>query len=127
MKSSELNIRPATAADLEEWYGTGQRNSFKGIVGEVDGEVVAIGGVYRSQGLMIGIAGLRPHVRHRKKDAVRFARAGQKVLQGYPFVVAFADKDEPTAEGLIKHLGFEHRGSTEIGEMYLWTNKHKAL
>lgn len=126
MTKSEFVIRPATPADVEAWYGKPQRRSFRGIVGTVDDEVVAIGGVYREQGFVVGIAGLKPSVRHRKKDAVRFAREGLKILQDYRIVVAFADSNEPTADGLIKHLGFEHHGSTIAGEMYLWTNKHKA-
>lgn len=123
MIKSEFNIRPATSADVEAWYGAPQRKTFRGVVGEVNGEVVAIGGVYRERDMMIGIAGLRPHVRHRKKDAVRFARAGLKILQDYQIVVAFADKDEPTADGLLRHLGFEHHRSTIAGEMYLWINR----
>lgn len=126
MRSSDFVIRPATREDVEAWYGKGQKRSLRAIVGTLDGEVVAIAGVYRDKEFMVGIAGLKPHARHRKRDAVRMAREGVKLLQNYSLVVAFADKDEKTADGLIGHLGFEHVGPTEYGEMYLWTNKRKA-
>ena len=126
MKSSEFVIRPATQEDVEAWYGVGQRKSLRAIVGVLDGEVIAIGGVYRDKEFMVGIAGLRKHMRHRKREAVLMAREGRKILQKYPFVVAFADKNEPTADGLIKHFGFEYLRDTEFGRMYLWMSKPKA-
>lgn len=126
MTKSEFVIRPATPEDVESWYGKKQRASMRAIVGELEGEIVAIGGVYREEGAMVGLVGVRHHVRHRRRDLALMAREGRKILQDYAFVVAFADKDEPTADGLIRHFGFEHHGSTKLGEVYLWTNKHKG-
>lgn len=117
---SVLVIRPATQADVEGWYGARQILSIRAVVGELDGEVVAIGGVYRDPQVMVGIAGLKDVMRTRKKDIVRMVRAGRIILQQYANVIAFASKDEQTADAFIRHLGFSYIGATENGEVYQW-------
>lgn len=88
---------------------------------------MALGGVYREDGFAVGFVGVKPSVRHRVRDLVRMAKAGRKILQDHALVVAFADRNESTADGLLRYFGFEHQRPTEIGEMYLWTNRHKAV
>lgn len=121
MTKSKLIVRNATQRDIEEWYDGKPPFSVRAVVGELDGEVVAIGGVYRDREVVVGIAGLKDVMRDRFKDVVRMVRAGQKIMQDYAYVVAFASEQEPTADSFIRHLGFQHLKRVENGEMYLWT------
>ena len=120
MKKSEFVIRPATQADIEKWYGKTPLFSVRAVVGELDGEVIAFGGVYRDTENIVGVSGLKEAMRGRKKDIVRLVRAARKILQEYPRVVAYASEQEGTADGFMKHLGFKHQGRTANGETYLW-------
>lgn len=117
MTKSEFTIRNATQQDVEDWFGERPRFAVRAVVGELDGKVIAIGGVYREQRAMVGIAGLKPEMRSRKKDIVRMVKAGLNILQNYNTVVALPDKNEPTADAFIRHLGFER---TSEG-IYTWT------
>ena len=123
MTKSDFKIRPATQKDVEDWYGKTPLLSMRAIAGELEGKVVAIGGVYRDKGAIVGIAGLKEEMRPRLRDIARMVKEGKKIIQDYPVVVAFADKNEPTADSFIRHLGFEHCGSHELGEVYVCQQK----
>lgn len=115
-----FTIRPATAADLLAWYGTPPAYTVTALVGELEGKVVAIGGVYRDTNAVVGIAGATQEMRQRKKDVIHMIRAVKELLQKYPVVIAFADRNEPTADSFIRHLGFEYVRPTPQGEMFVW-------
>lgn len=118
MTSSEFVIRPATQEDLTQWYGSLPAYTTRALVGVLNGEVIALGGVYRDNNAVVGIAGLKPPMRGRRKDIVRMIRATKELLQNYPVVLAFADRNEPTADGFIRHLGFDYVRPTPIGDLY---------
>lgn len=118
MTSSKFVIRPATWEDIIQWYGEASPYTMRALVGVLDGRIVAIGGVYRDANAIVGIAGATPEIRARKKDVVRMIRAVKEILQNYPVVLAFADKDEPTADSFIRHLGFEYVRPTPTGDLY---------
>jgi hypothetical protein len=118
MISSKLIIRPATAADLIAWYGAPPPYTVTALVGELEGKVVAIGGVYRDANAVVGIAGVAQEMRQRKKDLIRMIRAVKELLQKYPVVLTFADVKEPTADSFIRHLGFEYVKPTPQGDLY---------
>jgi len=108
-------VRPATAEDLETYYPGTVRPTIKAWLGEVDGEVIAIGGFAFSQGRWFGFFDIKPDVRETlrtsfayKKTLVRAAKMimGEAKRQGIKYIYAEVSKTEHGAGKWLGSLGF---------------------
>ena len=100
-----IEIRRANQADVERWYEGRPVFSMKGYVAEKDGELLGIGGVFRNGGHRYAFAEMLPESHRWAKSILRMAK---KVMEdvGDDTVYAVRQEDEPTADRLLKHLGF---------------------
>jgi hypothetical protein len=106
-------IRPATRDDIERFKGDRDLGpSVKALVGEVDGNLIALGGLAYSAGKVVAFLDLKPEARKYKKS---MHRAALQVMQmaragGHRYVYASADPEEPSAERWLARLGFDQVG-----------------
>lgn len=119
IKSNEFVIRPATAKEVSDWYGSIPFTT-TAYAGLLNGRVVALFGIYRTPDTFVAFCRGGSDIRRRKKDVVRIVRFFKELLQNYPVVVAWADRNEPTSHSLIHHVGFEFVRSTDKGELFTW-------
>ena len=101
-------VRPATRADLDAFYaGRGARPTVTALVGELDGEVIAIGGIAETDGKSIAFFDMTDRARRYPIRIVKVARQilAQAVAKG-AIVHAQRDLNEPGAERFLEHLGF---------------------
>lgn len=104
-----VKIRPATREDIDTFSDLKNKPTIKAYVGEIDGEIVGIGGLAFSQGRWFGFCDLTDKARGHK---MTIARMGKRIMadareMGIRFVYAQADQNEPTALRWLTSLGFE--------------------
>jgi len=118
---TKFEIRGADKIDLRRWFG-GELPpvSMRAQVLDIEGELVGIWGVQFFKGQMLGFTKFKDAAKVHKRAMVAMVKSARKMLQEYPYVIAFADKDEPTADGFIRHIGFQYAGSSPQGEVYEW-------
>ena len=117
--SGTIIRRPASKADIErfaEMTDTPLWPTAKAWVGELDGEIVALGGFALVQGRWIGFVDVTKRGRKLLEDNMyvraQFMRAmimGLREMKtaGARFVYVEADTDQRQAEEVIRKLGFE--------------------
>ena len=114
-----MKVRPATKEDIEAFSSTPNKPTIKAFAGEVDGEVVALGGLALSNGRWVGFCDLRDEARPFRmtiaRAAIRVFREARE--QGIKYIYAEADEREPTAHRWLTSLGFVR---TERG-LYRWS------
>lgn len=116
----KVEIRVATIDDLTKFWGHPPVCSMWAFVAMLDDEPIAVAGVLRSS-YLVAFSEMKEAMRGRKKDIVRMACANMNAIRSRNLpVIALANKDEPTAESLMKHLGFVYLGSTPNGEVFSW-------
>ena len=114
---SQVQLRPATRDDLEAFSDMKNKPTAKAWVGEVDGEVLAIGGLALVRGRWIGFFDITPEARKRINQnmmvRVAWIRAFRLGLDearkmGIRFLYAHADIEEhPQAREFLERFGFE--------------------
>ena len=111
MTRSEPVIRKATQADAIAYYGSNAKCSFRGYVAELDGEIIAIGGVYYDNRMPIAFSEMRPPMRKFLKARARGCRMLVKLFDEIGGkIYAVACSTEPTAPYLLAKLGFKPTG-----------------
>jgi N-acetylglutamate synthase-like GNAT family acetyltransferase len=119
---AKVDIRPATAEDLESFYGSSPKRSMRAFVGVMDGKPVGLAGIYYWGNQVVAFSEVKPEMpRH------AIGRGALKVLSmirrmGVP-VLALAQGDIPGAPEFLKRCGFEHVDTTCQGEVYRWHNQ----
>lgn len=98
-------FRPATAADIEAFYGVPAQKPVRAYVAAVDGVVLGIGGVYRDGEQDVAFCDLKPEMKRHRKLIVAGARLFQREF-GSIQVSAVANPAEPGAERFLFRLGF---------------------
>ena|SRR5688572_18600318 len=103
-------LRWATPEDIDAFYGKRPPQTVRALVLEIDGIVMGIGGLTSEVGQVVAFIDLKPEAKKYKKSLVRALWTGyEKLMRGNKVpIIAVADPNEPTAEGLLKHFGFEH-------------------
>lgn len=115
-----MEIRAARKTDVIALCGDTYRNSMRAITVEHEGRAVAIAGVMYSQPAQC-FSVMTDVVRSSPKTIIKVSRALTEILnQSRVPVYAMANKDEPTAERFLSHIGFTHLTTTFQGEVYLW-------
>ncbi len=115
-KQTQPVIRPATKADIVKFRGKPYRESFRGIVVEIDGEIIGVAGVLHTEVLQ-AFSTIKDELRKRPKLLVTSAKIFRDVLRSYSCpVYAQASDKEKNAAGFLEYIGFEHYQ----GSVYKW-------
>ena len=118
-----MQIRPMIQSDLVAQYGFGFPYSVRGFAAEHDGEVVGVAGIMYSKPPQC-FSKLDDIVKNFPRSVVVAMRVIRELLdrQTVP-VYATPDKDEPTANKFLKHVGFRE---TEMTGVWKWVQKQPS-
>jgi hypothetical protein len=108
-----------TADDYVALYGERPRFSMKGYAAELDGRVVAVGGLAFLPTATVLFAKLDDSVRGHR----RFIFCTGRVLAAMArdaSAIAFADPKLPLTGKLLHRLGMQHVDTSPHGEVYRW-------
>ncbi len=119
MKRTKPELRPASKADVEAYYGHPLEHTMRGYVVMLDGKPVALGGIIYRFGMLCAFSEMKEEFRPYKVSIVKFSRKIEGLFNGVPGV-AVANPREPGSERLLRRLGFKHVGSCDEGEVYHW-------
>ena len=115
-KQKKPKIRPATRTDIIEFRGEPYRESFKGIVAELDGEIIGVAGVLHTEHLQ-AFSTITDAMRKYPKSIILAARKFKEILNSYECqIYALASEKEKNSTGFLEHVGFEKYR----GELYRW-------
>jgi hypothetical protein len=121
---ANIEIRPATAEDVEAVYGTRPPRTMRAYAAVLEGKTIAVAGVYYYSDQVVAFSNILPEYRHLKHG---LAKGAVKVLgllrQMDKPVVAVAEPDIPTSAEFLERCGFEYMKTTSQGKVYLW-RKH---
>ncbi|MFW6028603.1 MAG: hypothetical protein ACOC9Q_03680 [bacterium] len=114
--AGKLIVRPATREDIEAFSEEAGKPTIRAWVGDLDGEIVAIGGFARIRGRWFGFCDLTDDARPYKMTLMRAAHRAMKAAreQGIRFIYADADRSEPRAMHWLHSLGFEPLANSSI-------------
>jgi hypothetical protein len=102
-----MKIRPATNADLRQWFDGYVPTTMRAIVVDDEGAIVGIAGIARMGDHLQAFSGIKPALRERPVTIGRVAVAFSRMLEeSAKPIIALCSDDEPTAPGLLSHLGF---------------------
>ena len=112
-----MEIRPMRQNDLVEQYGFGFPFTVRGITAEHEGRIIGGAGIMFSNPPQC-FSKLDEEVKDHPRKIVVAMKVIRKLLnsQSVP-VYASPDEDEPTANGFLKHVGFEE---TEVEGVWSW-------
>jgi hypothetical protein len=116
-------IRPAGRADIDIFARGDAVPSIRAVCMEVDGKVIALGGVAYAKGRWIGFCDLTPEARRYKMRIMRAARRflDEARRDGIRFIYAGRDTDEPRSLAWLTSLGFVLDPRSQ--SLYRWSAK----
>lgn len=114
----KCEIRKATQDDIPNTLGWNYRT--KAWVMELDGKIVALGGVAYLCGRWYAFFDYQEEASNYKIKMLRAIKSGMDEMRrdGVKFIYAEADTDKPKAIKLLTSLGFEHDPITQY--LYRW-------
>lgn len=112
---SKVELAYATKDDVEEFYGGPSLFSCRAVIARIDGKPVGLAGVYRVEKNMVVFTHIKEEMRKYKKDIVRGVRMVEKIMDRYPYVIAYMSPEEPTAPSFGAHFNFIKNGSMVEG------------
>lgn len=116
--TSRAEVRRATAADLEAFFGGPVGPTVMAWVGLVDGKPVALGGLKYLAGKPYDLfLDVREEARRRPLELVRLSRAVLRELGDIP-ARAVADPAEPKSGKLLTLLGLRRIGTAQGMEVF---------
>lgn len=103
-----IQLRAANKADIIAWRGKPYRESFRGIVADLDGEIIGIAGVLHANQLQ-AFSEITDELRKHPKTLVLAAREFRDILNSYDYpIYAQASEEEKNSAGFLEYVGFEH-------------------
>lgn len=120
---NKLIIRPATRGDIEAYASKPNAQTVRAFVGDLDGKIIAIGGIATVKGRHYAFLDLDEEARGYKMHIMRTAlRMMQDASsRGVRFIFAEADQGEPKSDAWLKRLGFE--ADPRSSHLYRWRAK----
>lgn len=117
---SELIVRWATREDIDAFSPMPNKPTVKALVGEIDGRIIGIGGLFRMGGRWFAFVDLPPEARQHKMAIMRAAKRIMAEVRrmGLRYVYTEADPSEPKAIAWLMSLGFELDPRSE--HFYRW-------
>jgi hypothetical protein len=120
----KVEIRPATAEDIKAVYGSLPRKTMRAYAAVVDGQSVAVAGVYYYPDQVVAFSKILPEYAHLKAGLGRGAVKVLKMLRDINKpILAVAEPDIPTAPDFLERCGFEYIQTNSQGKVYIW-RKH---
>ncbi len=113
MLTGRTKTRPATAADVVEYFGQKAPQTIRASVFEVDGELIGIAGYYLAGGVAVVFSDNKPDIP--KMTIWRHAKAMMDSLR-LP-AICFATE---TSGPFLERLGWQFIEETDAGDMYKW-------
>jgi hypothetical protein len=122
--SNRMEIRPATAEDIEAVYGSFPRKTMRAYAALYDGKPVAVAGVYYYPDQVVAFSKILPEYAHLKAGLGRGALKVLRLLKeiNKP-VLAVAEPSIPTSPEFLERCGFEYIMTNSQGRVYAW-RKH---
>jgi RimJ/RimL family protein N-acetyltransferase len=115
-----VKVRHASREDIDTFSSMANKPTILGWVGEIDGKIVAIGGLAFTKGRWFGFLDLKDEARPFKmtiaRNAIRVLCEAERL--GIKYIYAEADKRETGSERWLKRLGFELDPRT--ANLYRW-------
>lgn len=113
---TSIELRLATPALLERFYGQTPKRTSRAIVA-VEGErVLGVAGVYQDGARMVAFTEMSDEIRANKRLIVRGYRMLKPLLEAGLPIYALADRCVEGSEVLLRHFGFER----VCDEVYQW-------
>lgn len=118
-----IGSRPATAADVDRYYGARPRQTVKAMILTLDGNPAAIVGLANEGSYWKLFSEYKPEFK-RYLQSMATLRAIKKVILmigdcRLP-VVAVTQPNEPDSPRLLERLGFVFHNESEEGSVYEW-------
>jgi hypothetical protein len=105
--------------DIIAFKGENYNDSIRGLVVELDGEIIGIAGVMQGQCLQ-AFSSISDTMRKYPKSLVKAAIYFRSILSKYEApVYAIANPDESNSKGYLEYVGFEHYD----GSIYRWQTR----
>lgn len=123
MTSRSPVVRYATGADLDAYYGQGNRPSpsMRAIVAELDGEILGVAGLIYWRDQRTAISDMRPAMQDYPVTVMKAARMFARLLNQYgDGALAIASDKYPRAAEFLTRVGFKHIGRIKNGEVFQW-------
>lgn len=115
---TRVELRPATRADWEAFYGEPPQHTVKAIVADADGEILGVAGLEKHQGFYVAFSDIGDKMRKHKKAILKAGKELVNLINASRLpVVAIQNEAEPTAYGFLTHLGFT---PTEEPGVLIW-------
>jgi len=112
-------LRPATLDDLIALQGKAPECTMRAHVAEIDGQPLAVGGVYYTNGATYAFSVLSDEMRLHRKSIMRAARYAMEKIAELPGpIYALCSRDEETAPQFLARLGFEFHATSDNGDIY---------
>lgn len=113
---SKIEVREASAEDVQRFYKGPPIYSGRAVVALRDGEPIGLAGVVRVNKRMVVFTDFSLDCGMSKKDVVRAWKKLINIIDRYTLVYAHSDKATSTAMSFARHFGFEPTGNyTEDG------------
>lgn len=116
-------IRPATREDIDAFSDLTNKPTTKAVVAELDGKIIALGGIATHQGRWYGFVDLTEEMRPHKMTIMRAAKRflADSKRDGVKYIYAEVSPVEPRAEAWLTSLGFSL--DLRSGRLYRWSGK----
>jgi len=103
---SSVEIRPATAELLEQYYGQMPPKTVRAVVGvDSDGNVIGVGGYYIEGIRAVVFSDMKPEARVHKRQIIKAAHAAIHLALDSG-LSPIAVQQSPESETFLKHFGF---------------------
>jgi hypothetical protein len=122
-----VTIREANREDINAFSGEMKAPTLRGWVGEIDGEMVALGGLAFRDGRWIAFMDVTSEGRQLLQESMQVRKAlirtARMVMdearkQGVRFVYAGAEMKYPLADKMLERIGFKPDSRAE--QFYVW-------
>jgi predicted transcriptional regulator len=114
--AKKILLRSAQRADVIAFRGEPFDQSFRGIVADKEGEIIAIAGVLHTDHLQ-AFSSIKEPMRKSPKSLILGARIFREILNSYGReIYAFASEKENNSAVFLEYIGFKHYH----GRIYLW-------
>ena len=114
-------VRPATRADIAAFSDMANKPTVKAWVGDLDGRIIAIGGLFLVRGRWFAFLDLTEEARPYKMTLMRWAHRmlAEARKNGIRFIYAEASPREARSREWLARLGFEP--DVRSGYLYRWS------
>ena len=119
-----VELRTATQADVEQYFGKKPDFSLRGVVAVEDGKTIGVGGVYRAGAQIMVFVDMKDEMRKYPKLIVKAGKLVLPYINRYTVVMAYVKPEQEAAMRFAKHFGFEDTGEvTTYGKVFIRWNR----